>query len=88
MRSDDLVQHGIRVVPLGAGQDVGRSCIIVTIGGKNIMLDCGMHMGFKVRCLQLAKRVVLTFRTHDAFPTSITSRRNEDRKRLIRIWIA
>ncbi|XP_076804258.1 integrator complex subunit 11-like [Clavelina lepadiformis] len=36
----------IRVVPLGAGQDVGRSCILVTLGGKNIMLDCGMHMGF------------------------------------------
>ena len=27
-------------------KDVGRSCILVTIGGKNIMLDCGMHMGF------------------------------------------
>uniref|UniRef100_A0A8C4Z5F0 Integrator complex subunit 11 n=1 Tax=Gadus morhua TaxID=8049 RepID=A0A8C4Z5F0_GADMO len=26
--------------------DVGRSCILVSIGGKNIMLDCGMHMGF------------------------------------------
>ncbi|KAH7051384.1 beta-lactamase-like protein, partial [Linnemannia elongata] len=36
----------IQIVPLGAGQDVGRSCILVTIGGKNIMLDCGMHMGF------------------------------------------
>lgn len=36
----------IKVVPLGAGQDVGRSCILVTIGGKNVMLDCGMHMGF------------------------------------------
>ncbi|KAI9008926.1 integrator complex subunit 11 [Phycomyces nitens] len=36
----------IRLVPLGAGQDVGRSCIVVTIGGKNIMFDCGMHMGF------------------------------------------
>lgn len=36
----------IRVVPLGAGQDVGRSCILVSLGGKNIMLDCGMHMGF------------------------------------------
>ncbi|KAL7077440.1 hypothetical protein ACQ4LE_003037 [Meloidogyne hapla] len=36
----------IRITPLGAGQDVGRSCILVTIGGKNIMLDCGMHMGF------------------------------------------
>uniref|UniRef100_A0A8C7QPD8 Uncharacterized protein n=1 Tax=Oncorhynchus mykiss TaxID=8022 RepID=A0A8C7QPD8_ONCMY len=29
-----------------AGQDVGRGCILVSIGGKNIMLDCGMHMGF------------------------------------------
>lgn len=36
----------IKVVPLGAGQDVGRSCILLTIGGRNIMLDCGMHMGF------------------------------------------
>ncbi|KAI8373209.1 beta-lactamase-like protein [Radiomyces spectabilis] len=36
----------IRVVPLGAGQDVGRSCILVTIGGKNVMLDCGFHMGY------------------------------------------
>jgi len=36
----------IRVTPLGAGQDVGRSCLLLSIGGKNIMLDCGMHMGF------------------------------------------
>lgn len=36
----------IKVVPLGAGQDVGRSCILLTMGGKNIMLDCGMHMGY------------------------------------------
>eukprot|EP00761_Pharyngomonas_kirbyi_P010020 gb/GECH01010038.1/.p1 GENE.gb/GECH01010038.1/~~gb/GECH01010038.1/.p1 ORF type:complete len:645 (+),score=101.70 gb/GECH01010038.1/:1-1935(+) len=36
----------MRVVPLGAGQDVGRSCVLVTLGGKNIMFDCGMHMGY------------------------------------------
>lgn len=47
----------IRVIPLGkfhyissnligAGQDVGRSCILVSIEGKNVMLDCGMHMGY------------------------------------------
>eukprot|EP00038_Savillea_parva_P003463 m.125992 g.125992 ORF g.125992 m.125992 type:complete len:703 (+) comp11180_c0_seq2:291-2399(+) len=36
----------IRIVPLGAGQDVGRSCVLVSIGGKNIMFDCGMHMGY------------------------------------------
>ncbi|KAL2642920.1 hypothetical protein R1flu_010507 [Riccia fluitans] len=37
----------IKCVPLGAGQDVGKSCVIVTIGGKNIMSDCGMHMGYQ-----------------------------------------
>ncbi|GJW03284.1 cleavage and polyadenylation specificity factor subunit 3-II [Tanacetum coccineum] len=30
---------------LGAGQDVGKSCVVVTINGKKIMFDCGMHMG-------------------------------------------
>ncbi|KAI6204623.1 Integrator complex subunit 11 [Aphelenchoides besseyi] len=41
------IMSTIRVVPLGAGQDVGRSCILVSIGGKNICLDCGMHMGYQ-----------------------------------------
>uniref|UniRef100_A0A8C1VJF2 Cleavage and polyadenylation-specific factor 3-like protein n=1 Tax=Cyprinus carpio TaxID=7962 RepID=A0A8C1VJF2_CYPCA len=36
----------IKVTPLGKRFDVGRSCILVSIGGKNIMLDCGMHMGY------------------------------------------
>ena len=35
----------VGVYPLGAGQDVGRSCIILTIGDKKVMLDCGLHMG-------------------------------------------
>eukprot|EP00741_Cyanophora_paradoxa_P016290 tig00020911_g15729.t1 len=37
----------ISLTPLGAGQDVGRSCILLEIGGKRIMLDCGMHPGFE-----------------------------------------
>jgi integrator complex subunit 11 len=36
----------IQITPLGAGQDVGRSCILLSLGPKNIILDCGMHMGF------------------------------------------
>ncbi|EEQ82006.1 hypothetical protein NCER_101357 [Vairimorpha ceranae BRL01] len=36
----------MKIIPLGAGQDVGRSCIIVNIEGRTIMLDCGMHMGY------------------------------------------
>jgi len=31
-------------MPLGAGQDVGRSCVIAEVGGRTIMLDCGIHM--------------------------------------------
>lgn len=27
----------------GAGQDVGRSCLLLRINGKNVMLDCGMR---------------------------------------------
>ncbi|KAK6163973.1 hypothetical protein DH2020_000837 [Rehmannia glutinosa] len=30
-----------------AGQEVGKSCVVVTINGKRIMFDCGMHMGYK-----------------------------------------
>ena len=37
----------LSVVPLGAGQDVGRSCLVLTLGGKNVLLDCGMHMGYE-----------------------------------------
>lgn len=40
------VSHSLSFPLQGAGQDVGRSCILVSIGGKNIMLDCGMHMGY------------------------------------------
>jgi hypothetical protein len=47
----DLKLNMIKVIPLGAGQDVGRSCILVSMGDdstgiKNIMFDCGMHMGY------------------------------------------
>ena len=34
----------IKIVPLGAGQDVGRSCVVVEVGGRTVMFDCGIHM--------------------------------------------
>lgn len=34
----------IKITPLGAGQDVGRSCILAQIGPYNVILDCGMHV--------------------------------------------
>ena len=42
----DSASPPIRVLPLGAGQDVGKSCVIVTVGNFSIMFDCGMHMGY------------------------------------------
>ena len=38
--SDQLI-----IKPLGAGQEVGRSCIMLEYKGKKIMLDCGIHPG-------------------------------------------
>ncbi|ESO00097.1 hypothetical protein HELRODRAFT_101329 [Helobdella robusta] len=38
--SDQLV-----IRPLGAGQEVGRSCLLLEFKGKKILLDCGIHPG-------------------------------------------
>lgn len=32
----------VSILPLGAGCEVGRSCLILTINNKKIMLDCGL----------------------------------------------
>ncbi|XP_027360928.1 cleavage and polyadenylation specificity factor subunit 3-II isoform X2 [Abrus precatorius] len=39
----------IETLVLGAGQEVGKSCVVVTMNGKRIMFDCGMHMGYSDR---------------------------------------
>jgi cleavage and polyadenylation specificity factor subunit 3 len=36
-------QDLVKITPLGAGNEVGRSCIVLQYKGKNIMLDCGLH---------------------------------------------
>jgi cleavage and polyadenylation specificity factor subunit 3 len=33
------------VTPLGAGSEVGRSCVLLAYKGKTVMLDCGIHPG-------------------------------------------
>jgi cleavage and polyadenylation specificity factor subunit 3 len=33
------------IMPLGGGQEVGRSCILLQYQGRNILLDCGCHPG-------------------------------------------
>lgn len=45
MNIDDQIIHimqKVSILPLGAGCEVGRSCIILTINNKKIMLDCGL----------------------------------------------
>ncbi len=41
-----LFKMSISVKPLGAGQEVGRSCVIVKVKDLNIMFDCGVHMAY------------------------------------------
>ena len=33
----------MQIIPLGAGQEVGRSCILLKFHGKTIMFDCGIN---------------------------------------------
>eukprot|EP00043_Microstomoeca_roanoka_P009598 m.91345 g.91345 ORF g.91345 m.91345 type:complete len:784 (+) comp14632_c0_seq2:23-2374(+) len=41
----DVDPDVLTVTPLGAGQEVGRSCHILKYKGFTIMLDCGIHPG-------------------------------------------
>jgi len=35
----------LEITPLGAGSEVGRSCILLRYKDKTVMLDCGIHPG-------------------------------------------
>jgi len=36
----------LEIIPLGAGSEVGRSCVIAKYKGKTLMFDCGVHPGY------------------------------------------
>lgn len=36
----------MQIIPLGAGCEVGRSCVILRFKGSTIMFDCGVHPAF------------------------------------------
>ena len=40
----------LEILPIGAGCEVGRSCIIIKFQNKKIMLDCGVHPAFNGTC--------------------------------------
>ncbi|KCV69007.1 hypothetical protein H696_04427 [Fonticula alba] len=35
----------LKITPLGAGREVGRSCVLVEFRGCSVLLDCGIHPG-------------------------------------------
>ncbi|GFP99223.1 cleavage and polyadenylation specificity factor subunit 3-i [Phtheirospermum japonicum] len=39
--SDELI-----ITPLGAGNEVGRSCVYMSFKGKTLLFDCGIHPAF------------------------------------------
>lgn len=41
-----LGQNEMQIMPLGAGNEVGRSCCMLNFMGKVIMLDCGVHPAY------------------------------------------
>jgi len=43
MEIEDANKNVMRITPLGAGQEVGRSCVVLEYLGKTIMFDCGIH---------------------------------------------
>ncbi|EGD72150.1 cleavage and polyadenylation specificity factor subunit 3 [Salpingoeca rosetta] len=47
MGAADADPNVLTITPLGAGQEVGRSCHILKFKGFTIMLDCGIHPGLK-----------------------------------------
>ena len=47
MDANSFEESDLMVIkPLGAGNEVGRSCILLEFKGKSILLDCGIHPAY------------------------------------------
>lgn len=42
-KAEEDSYDNMEIMPLGAGQEVGRSCVVLKYRGKTIMFDCGIH---------------------------------------------
>lgn len=42
---ENQLEQEMVIIPLGGGQEVGRSCILLKYRGRTILLDCGIHPG-------------------------------------------
>lgn len=47
LSEEEPVFEKFQLTPLGAGNEVGRSCLIMRYKGKTIMLDCGVLPSFQ-----------------------------------------
>jgi len=43
----EVASDFMTITPLGAGKEVGRSCIVIKYKGKTVMLDCGIHPAYR-----------------------------------------
>jgi len=43
METIDIKGDDLTIMPLGAGNEVGRSCIRLQFKGKTVLFDCGIH---------------------------------------------
>lgn len=39
----DMGESMLEIIPLGAGSEVGRSCVVLQYKGRTVMFDCGVH---------------------------------------------
>lgn len=42
----EIAMNEMQIMPIGAGNEVGRSCCILKFMGKTVMLDCGVHPAY------------------------------------------
>ena len=42
-RSAPISDDTLEVMPIGSGNEVGRSCVVIKFKGKTVMFDCGIH---------------------------------------------
>ena len=45
MAAGDISEETMTITPLGGGQEVGRSCILLQYKSRKVLLDCGCHPG-------------------------------------------
>ena len=48
----------LEIIPLGAGNEVGRSCVFVSFKGKNVLVSCLFYL-FSLPCARFSQKFLL-----------------------------